>query len=59
MSDLRILRLPEVKDMTGLSTSTIWRKEKEGSFPKRISLGPRSIGWLLKEVEEWIKSLLN
>jgi predicted DNA-binding transcriptional regulator AlpA len=49
-----ILRLPSVMEATGLSRTTIWRLESRGQFPARRRLGPQAIGWLLKDVEEWI-----
>ena len=36
---LRIMRLSEVKAVTGLSKTTIYRFEKQGRFPSRVSLG--------------------
>ncbi len=50
----RILRLPEVKRRTGLSRTTIYERIKTGVFPKHISLGARSVGWLEHEIEAWI-----
>jgi predicted DNA-binding transcriptional regulator AlpA len=35
----RIMRLPEVKTITGLSRSTIYFRIAEGTFPKQVSLG--------------------
>ena len=29
----RVVRLPEVSEITGLSRTTIWRRERDGSFP--------------------------
>ena len=40
---LRIMRLSEVKAVTGLSKTTIYRFAKEGRFPSRVSLGERSL----------------
>jgi len=51
-----ILRLPAVKARTGLARSTIYLRISEGSFPKPIRLGPRSVGWLESEVDRWIES---
>ena len=51
----RILRLPEVKAMTGLSRSTIYEYKKSGIFPETIKLGPRSVGWLEQDIMDWIK----
>jgi prophage regulatory protein len=50
------LRLPELRDKTGLSTTTIWRLEKDGKFPKRRRLSARCVAWLQSEVEAWIAS---
>ncbi|MGH1540666.1 MAG: helix-turn-helix transcriptional regulator [Arenicella sp.] len=50
----KIIRDKEVQGMTGLSRTTIWRKEKKGEFPKRVPLGKVSVGWKLSEVQNWI-----
>lgn len=49
-------RLPEVKGYTGLSTSTIWRLEKEKLFPKRIRIAKRAVAWLKSDIEQWIEN---
>jgi len=41
-----ILRLPTVKDRTGLSRSTIYLRISQGKFPKPVSLGGRAVGWI-------------
>ncbi len=50
----RIIRKPELIGLIGLSDTTIWRMERSGKFPKRITLGGKSTGWLASEVQEWI-----
>lgn len=50
-----ILRLPAVKARTGLSRSTIYLRVSEGAFPKPISLGARSVGWIDSEVAAWVE----
>jgi len=50
----RILRLPIVLDRTGLSRSTVYLRVTEGRFPRPVSLGARAVGWIEREVEEWI-----
>lgn len=52
----RILKAPEVIEMTGLSRTTIWRMEKTGQFPARVSLGVGSVGWRESEVKIWLSS---
>jgi len=51
----RIVRTKELLELTGLSRTTIWRMEKAGTFPKRVSLGEVSVGWRWSEVNEWMK----
>lgn len=52
----RILRIPEVVEITGLSRTTIWRVERKGEFPARVQLSENSVGWRESEVKEWIRT---
>ena len=56
-TDERLLRLRDVKQKTGLGTSTIYRRIADGSFPAPRSLGPNTVRWLQSEIDAWIKSL--
>lgn len=49
-----ILRLPQVVTRTGLSRSSIYRQLADGCFPKPIALGPRAVGWLEQDIDQWI-----
>lgn len=53
-----ILRLPDVKNRTGLSRSTIYLRISQGRFPRPISLGGRAVGWIEEEITQWISSQL-
>ena len=56
----KILRLPEVKDRTGLSRSTVYLRISEGRFPTPISLGGRrAVGWLESEIENWLEQQIQ
>ena len=50
----KILRLPTVKSLTGLSRSTIYAYISEGTFPKQLVLGERAVGWVEAEITDWI-----
>ncbi len=50
----KILRLPSVKESTGLSRSTIYLRMANNEFHLPISLGGRSVGWLEEEINEWL-----
>lgn len=55
----KIMRLPEVIEVTGLSRSTIYLRMSKGSFPLSISLGERAVGWLFKDVDEWLDARVS
>ena len=56
-TDERLIRLRDVKQKSGLGTSTIYRRIADGSFPAPRSLGPNTVRWLQSEIDAWIKSL--
>ena len=51
----KILRLPAVKESTGLSRSTIYLRMANNEFPRPISLGGRSVGWLEEDINKWLE----
>ena len=53
-SPVRIIRLPEVKHLAGISRSTIYEKMKNGTFPQSRQLGSWIVGWSLAEVQAWV-----
>ena len=55
----RFLRLSDVMKRTGLSRSTIYLNISKGLFPKNISLGVRSVGWLESEINEWMQKRIE
>ncbi|EFP94918.1 helix-turn-helix transcriptional regulator [Vibrio caribbeanicus] len=55
----KVIRLPEVIDMTGLSRSTIYLRMSKGTFPRSISLGQRAVGWLKADIEKWLDACVS
>jgi len=51
---MRIIRLKDVMDLTGLARSTIYKYIAAKTFPIPLSLGDRSVGWVESEVHGWI-----
>lgn len=49
-----LIKLPEVKRRTTLSTSEIYRRIAAGTFPKQIRLGAKSVAWLESDIYQWI-----
>lgn len=54
--DERLLRLKEVKNITGLSTSGIYKLINEGKFPTQLKITEKSVAWSYQEMCEWIES---
>ncbi len=52
----RVIRMKAVKELTGLSETSIWRREQDGVFPMRRNLGGRAVGWFYDEVQAWLEN---
>ena len=59
MMNNSLIRLPAVKERTGLSRSTIYNRISQGTFPRPVGLGGRAVGWLQSEVEAWIEQRVS
>lgn len=55
----RILRLPEVKYLSGYGRAHIYSLMKDGKFPKAKHIGSRAVGWDSHEVEQWVTDRLE
>ncbi|MFT5707249.1 MAG: prophage regulatory protein [Oceanospirillaceae bacterium] len=51
----KMLRLPTVIEITGLSRSSIYLRMNNEEFPQSISLGGRAIAWLEEDVNQWLE----
>ncbi|MXY68667.1 MAG: AlpA family phage regulatory protein [Acidobacteriia bacterium] len=57
---IRIMRIREVIEVTGLSRTTIWRRVRDHEFPVPLKLGSlktRSVGWREEDIERWLNGL--
>ena len=55
----RFLRLTEIKNLTGLSRSTIYMRIAEKRFPKPIKLGERAVAWLESDINAWMEQRIK
>ena len=51
----RFLRLPEVLQITGMGKTFIYDRINDGTFPKQIQLGSRTVVWNEQEVTKWME----
>ncbi|UVE19654.1 AlpA family phage regulatory protein [Pseudomonas sp. LS44] len=59
LKSYRFIKLPEVKWLTTLSTSEIYRRIAAGTFPKQVMLGPKSAAWIEDEVLVWREACIR
>ena len=50
----RFIRLPQVVEMTGMGKTFIYARISDGTFPKQIQLGSRSVVWNERDVIDWM-----
>jgi prophage regulatory protein len=55
---IRIIRRSAVSKRTGKSRSTIYAEMAEGKFPRPVQIGPRAVGWVESEIEEYLAALI-
>jgi prophage regulatory protein len=53
-SPIKLLRLPQVMEMTGLRKTKIYELHAEGAFPRRVKITAHSVGWVEAEVQAWV-----
>ena len=52
----RILPWSQVKVISGLSRTTVWRLQKTGDFPASVQVSRNRVGWWQSELLEWKRS---
>ena len=51
---MKLLRLPQVKELTQLSSAGIYRLMSQWKFPKQIKIAERSSRWIESEIMDFI-----
>jgi prophage regulatory protein len=55
---IRILRLAQVIDMTGLGKTKIYELQAQGRFPMSVRITGHTVGWVEHEVQAWLTGRL-
>jgi prophage regulatory protein len=55
----RLLRINAVVSRTGLSIGTIYRREGDGTFPRRERIGLRCVAWYESDIDDFIADPLR
>lgn len=53
--DIGFIRLPQVKEITGLSKTSLYELMRKQQFPEPVRLGLRSVAWVRSEVNDWAR----
>ncbi|MEP3945813.1 AlpA family phage regulatory protein [Ascidiaceihabitans sp.] len=56
---MRILSKKALKELVLYSPQHVARLEKAGLFPKRVQLGLNRVGWVEREVLDWLEQRLT
>lgn len=59
MNQLKIIRLQEVINMSGLARSTVYAKILKKEFPMYIKLGGSATGWIESEIIDWVNERIE
>lgn len=50
----RLLRRPEVQQLTGKSCSGIYKDMENSLFPRPVRIGARAVAWRESDIQKWI-----
>ena len=49
-----MIRIREVCHRVGLSVASIYRREADGTFPRKVRLGPKCVAWYETDIGEFV-----
>jgi prophage regulatory protein len=55
LSPEELILRDDLKRLVPLSVTTIWRMERRGEFPRRISISEKRVAWRRSEIEAWLE----
>jgi prophage regulatory protein len=56
---IRMLRLPQVIDATGLGKTKIYELQGQGDFPMRVKITAHSVAWVEEDVQAWLAARIQ
>jgi len=52
---MKLLRINDVRLVTGLSPASIYKGMAAGEFPRSVAISARARGWLDSDIDAWIE----
>lgn len=59
MSNERLIRLPQVENLTGLKRAHVYGLARLGKFPRPLKVGARASAWRESQVIAWIEDRIR
>ncbi len=56
---IRMLRLAQFIDATGLGKTKIYELQADGDFPMRVKITAHSVAWIEEEVQAWLAARIR
>jgi prophage regulatory protein len=56
---MKVLKIKQVAAEINVSVPQVYKLVSLGRFPKPIKLGERGSGWLITEIDAWLKSRVD
>ena len=56
---MQLLRLHDAMSRTGLSRSAVYAAIADGTFPKPVRIGRRSVAWPAEDIDAWITARIR
>lgn len=56
---MRLLRVREICQVSGLARSTLYGEMRRGRFPAPVRISRRSVAWRSTDIDEWLKSRVS
>ena len=55
---MKLLRINQVSELTGLRPSSVYKQIREGNFPRGIKITKRATAWPDAAINEWIQMVI-
>jgi prophage regulatory protein len=56
MIEDRLMRIPEVLEVTGLSRATVYKLVAQGDFPKKVKISTRAVGFRASDIQAFVEN---
>jgi prophage regulatory protein len=56
MTQVTLIRLPRVIEITGRAKQTLYADMKAGRFPAPVRIGVRAVAWRSTDLDAWVAS---